>query len=180
MAGLRHIVTGLPAVEHFRLTKTRPHQLGAGISWGGYCPKLSKAIEPIKKVLLWACAKNGGERCVMSVGTMQRLLADHHGTPATKRTVNYALKRLVLDGFISRQSRWVKLVDGTIKRARSVTRLKSRLLTEQLARGRRALKLLALGVRPAGEGVVQRIARGYQDLLSNVVPNPLSTGPPGL
>lgn len=178
MKGLRHILSRLPAGDHFqRVTHTRPHQPGSGISFKGYAPQNSKVIEALKKLLLWAFAKNGGDRCVMSVTTMVRLIAEHHGVTATKRTVTYALKRLVLDGFISRQSRWVKRAGGVIQRARSITRAKSRLLKEQLERGRRGLKLLALGFHPAGEGVVQKFALGYQELLSNVLPKVLSTGP---
>ena len=190
MTGLKHILSRLPAGEHFRRVTgkvdprtgeiigppSRPHQPGAGISFAGYCPRTCKAAEAVKRVLLWAFAKNGGDRAVISISTLQRLLAEHHGVMASRRTVTYALKRLQLDGYITRQSRWVKLASGAIQRARSITRPKGRLLREQLDRGYRGLRLLALGVRPAGEGVVQRIARGYQELLANVVPDPLSTG----
>jgi len=181
MAGLRHILSRLPAAQHFsRVTgahgrpPSRPHQPGAGIFYGGYCPKTCKVIEPLKALLLWAFVQNGGDRCVMSVATMTRLLTAR-GATASRRTVGYALKRLQLDGFISRQSRWVKLADGVIKRARSITRPKGRLLNEYLRHGRRGLRLLALGFCPGGEGVVQKLALGYQDLLQNVVPKDLST-----
>lgn len=146
------------------------HGRDGGINFGGYCPYTCKVIEPLKRVLLWAFAKNGGAHCVMAIPTMQRLLKENHGVSACTRTVCYALKRLQLGGFISRQSRWRKCADGAIERVRSVTRPKGKLMREQLDRGLRGLKLLALTWQPGGEGVVQKIAHGYYSLLKDVVP----------
>ena len=150
----------------------RARPFGA-MTFSGYCPRNSKVGEKLKELLLWAFAKNDGASCVMSVAVMRDLLEKRWGVRACKRTVEYALKRLQLEGFISRQSRWLKLADGTVKRCRSVTRGKGRFVMEQLKRGWRGLKLAAMTWWPNGDKELQKIADGYYIFLKDVSPPPL-------
>jgi len=147
--------------------------VGKGIRFSGYCPKNSKAKEGLKEVMLWAFSKNDGSECIMSIPVMVRLLKEMCGIDACPRTVLYVLKRLVLEGFITRQSRWLKVAPGVIKHYRSKTRAKGRLLVEQLQRGFRGLRLAAMTWWPGRGDEVQKIASGYHTFLKGVLPNPL-------
>lgn len=140
------------------------------MSFVGYCPKNSRAIEPVKKVLLWAWGKNGGPKCVMSIKTLVRLVRENHGVKVCRRTVAYALKRLQLDGFISRQTQWRKLPDGSIERKPSATWAKRKMLRDLLGRGMRGLKLALIATPPSGRGVVQELAHGVEKLIGSLVP----------
>lgn len=145
-----------------------------GSSFRGYCPRNSKVLVALKKILHWAAThkSNDGVQFRMSRPTIQHLLKEHHGIKASIRCIAYALKRLVLEGYISRQTQWRTRADGTIERARTKTRLKARFLRELAGDAIRCFKLAALTWHPGGEGVVQKIADGYFRYLSAVVPRP--------
>lgn len=140
----------------------------------GYSQKSSKVLEPLKKLFHSTATHktNDGVQFKMSIPVMKQELAKQHRVTACVRTISYALKTLVREGYISRQTQWRKTVGGAIERARTKTRLRVRFLTELASSSVRCFKLLGLTWHVGGERTLQKVADGYLRYLSNVVPRP--------
>lgn len=142
----------------------------SAIRFTGYCPQLCCVTQAMLEILCWAARKKARPIVDMSTGVMLAILRKRRHLDVCRRTVAYGWKRLVLEGFISRQSRWKKLTGGAIERDVTRTRLKGLFPRAWLRLGQLGLELAALADFHGREEVVQKIALGVENLIGSAVP----------